>query len=186
MRHTLFSLLAVAGMTLALAGCQTAPDTPEERESLSSNAEAALTEMKNIDAGLDNIIDDAHAYAIFPEVGKGGAIVGAAYGKGIVYQGGNMIGYSDVKQLNVGAQLGGQTYKEVLVFENEDALNRFKTGAIKFAADASAVAIKKGAAASANFQDGVAVFTHPNGGLMFEAAIGGQEVTVLSDDAVSD
>jgi hypothetical protein len=46
---------------------------------------------------------------------------------------------------------------------------------LKFAASASAVALKAGAAASAKYEDGVAVFTKPRGGLMVEAAIGGQE-----------
>jgi hypothetical protein len=42
-------------------------------------------------------------------------------------------------------------------------------------AQASAVAITAGASADANYDGGVAVFTMPDGGLMFEASIGGQK-----------
>lgn len=49
------------------------------------------------------------------------------------------------------------------------------TPAMAWDANASAVALKKGASKNANFSKGVAVFTHPKGGLMFEAAVGGQK-----------
>jgi hypothetical protein len=45
---------------------------------------------------------------------------------------------------------------------------------LTFDASASAVAMKDGAAASTQYTNGVAVFVSPIGGLMVEAAIGGQ------------
>jgi hypothetical protein len=44
-------------------------------------------------------------------------------------------------------------------------------------AAASAVALHSGAAADAKYINGIAIFTHPLGGLMFEAAVGGQQFT---------
>ena len=44
-------------------------------------------------------------------------------------------------------------------------------------ADASAVVLKSGVATNANFIDGVAVVVQPIGGVMVEAAIGGQQFT---------
>jgi hypothetical protein len=52
----------------------------------------------------------------------------------------------------------------------------FKAGQFGFAADASAVMLKSGAATNANFVDGVAV-VQPIGGVMVEAALGGQQFT---------
>jgi lipid-binding SYLF domain-containing protein len=80
----------------------------------------------------------------------------------------------------VGAQLGGQSYSELIVFETTDALNRFKSGNFSFAANASAVANREGAARTAKYENGVAVFVHPNAGLMGEAAIGGQKFNFVS------
>ncbi len=78
---------------------------------------------------------------------------------------------------NVGLALGGQTYSEFLFFEGTEALHRFKYQDLTFAAQASAVALKSGAAANARYDDGIAVFTLVHEGLMFEASIGGQHIS---------
>ena len=54
-------------------------------------------------------------------------------------------------------------------------LDRFKTGEFALAAQVSAVAVKAGASETADYSSGVAVFTRPNGGLMYEASVGGQK-----------
>jgi lipid-binding SYLF domain-containing protein len=77
----------------------------------------------------------------------------------------------------VGLQAGGQSFSELLVFETKAALDRFKAGQVSFAADASAVVLKSGVATNATFVDGVAVVVQPIGGVMVEAAIGGQQFT---------
>ena len=92
-----------------------------------------------------------------------------------VYENGKMIGFADLTQASIGLQAGGQTFSEIIVFENENALNKFKNNKLEFSAQASAVALKAGASAQARFENGVAVFTKPKGGLMFEASIGGQK-----------
>jgi hypothetical protein len=56
-------------------------------------------------------------------------------------------------------------------------LARFKAGQVTFAADASAVVLKTGVTTDTSFIDGVAVVVSPIGGVMLEAAIGGQQFT---------
>ena len=48
------------------------------------------------------------------------------------------------------------------------ALERFRSGNLAFAMNASAVLVKAGAAATTNYASGTAVFVHPEGGLMLE------------------
>jgi hypothetical protein len=79
-----------------------------------------------------------------------------------------------VAQLTIGVQLGGDTFVEVVVFENKQALERFKRGRTALAANASAILIKSTASAAADFEKGGQVFVHSEGGMMLEAAIGGQ------------
>jgi lipid-binding SYLF domain-containing protein len=107
-------------------------------------------------------------------VGKGGIGVGGAYGRGEVFEQGKMIGYCDLTQATIGLQLGGQSYTEIICFQNKEALENFKSGKLKFAAQASAVAIKAGAGANLKYSDGVSVMTMSEAGLMYEASIGGQ------------
>jgi|HubBroStandDraft_1064217.scaffolds.fasta_scaffold19295_2 lipid-binding SYLF domain-containing protein len=136
----------------------------------------------------------AYAYAVFPNVGEAGFIVGGQIGKGRVYRNGQLLGYSTIGGVSVGFQAGGQVYSEVVFFENEDALREFKSGNFEFAAGAHAVAITASAGASAAtngvqanasgtaqnattvgaYEHGMAVFTVAKGGLMYAAEVGGQ------------
>lgn len=175
----LFVLLTAIAL---LGGCTTAPKTTAGRENLHDEANLALRTMKQQDPSLDDFLSSAHAYAIFPGIGKGGLIAGGAYGRGEVYEGGTMIGFADLSQATIGAQAGGQEFSELIVFESADALERFKSNKLRFAANASAVALKSGAAKSAKYGDGVAVFVRPTGGLMVEAVIGGQSFSYLPKD----
>lgn len=127
------------------------------------------------DRGLKRLLHDAHAYAVFPSVGKASAVVGGAFGKGEVFRQDSLIGYAAVARLTIGLQLGGQTLTEIIVFENGASLNRFKQGRFALAANASAVLVKAGAAASANYEAGVKVFVFAEGGMTLEAAIGAQK-----------
>jgi lipid-binding SYLF domain-containing protein len=143
-------------------------------EKLHRECNAAVNRMDEAKPGFRAFIEKAYGYAVFPAVGKAAAVIGAAFGKGEVFEQGKLVGYAAVAQLTLGVQLGGETYAEVVVFDSKQALARFKRGRTAFAADASAVLIKAGAAAASNFEKGGAVFLHSEGGLMLEAAIGGQ------------
>ena len=136
----------------------------------------------------------SYAYAVFPTVGKGGFIVGAAHGDGRVYRQGRYIGKTSMTQVSVGLQLGGQVYSEMVFFATPAALKRFESGKFALSADVSAVALTASASVSAGtvgtragasgtethatatgqYQDGVAVFTIAKGGLMYQAAVAGQ------------
>jgi lipid-binding SYLF domain-containing protein len=174
MKRNMTLLAMVGALAMLAAGCSTEPDTASGRASLDNDTGQALSRMQTEDPGLQDVLNHAYAYAVFPTVGKGAIGVGGAYGHGEVFQGGNMVGYTDMTQATIGAQLGGESYSELLVFQDQNALNNFEQGQFAFAADASAVALKSGAAAAAPYKNGVAVFVSPIGGAMLEAAIGGQ------------
>lgn len=170
------SLTLVAGW---LIGCSTAPSTPGARDALLQQAATTMSEMNREDPGLDELTRKSYGYALFPQVAKGGLVFGGGYGRGVVYEQGEHIGYADLSQASFGLQMGGQTYSEIIVFENKAALELLKQGRVELAADASAVILKTGAAANARFVDGFAVFVRPIGGAMVEAAVGGQQVTFV-------
>ena len=94
---------------------------------------------------------------------------------------GEPVGFCDLTQATVGAQIGGQSYSQIIFFEYEEAIDHFKTGNFAFAAQASAVAVRAGASADADYDRGVAVFTGSQGGLMAEASIGGQKFRFVPD-----
>jgi lipid-binding SYLF domain-containing protein len=167
--------MAVAVAAGLLVGCTTAPPSQESRNELIERAKATMKEMGQVDPGVEPLARKGHGYALFPEVTKGGLGLGGAYGRGVVYEQGQHVGYADLMLGSFGLQAGGQIYSELIVFESKAALDRFKQGRIDFAADATAIIAKKGAAVNARFVDGVAVIVRPIEGAMAEAAVAGQQ-----------
>lgn len=148
---------------------------PQARPTFVRDADGALAKARQSDPTVDRVLDDAHGIAVFPKIGKGAVGVGGAYGKGVVYELGDVVGYCDMTQGSVGFQLGGQTYTEILCFKDAKALNRFKDENLTFSGQATAVVLESGAGANAVYRDGVCVFTTDESGLMFEASLGGQK-----------
>lgn len=171
-------LLASLLSFLLAVGCQTMPNN-NEKDDLEEQSTAAIKKLKNDDIGLERFLSQSYAYVIFPRAGKAGFIFGGSYGRGQVYERGNFVGYADVSQATVGLQAGAQSFSELVAFETKTDFDRFTAGKFAFAANASAVALKTGAADSAKYTDGAAVFVEPIGGLMFEAVIGGQQFTYV-------
>lgn len=136
-----------------------------------------------------------YGYAVFPTIGKGGLVVGGAYGKGRVYVHGRYVGDTSVTQLSVGFQAGGQAYSQIIFFEDKRAFDEFTGSGFEFGADVTAVAITAAAGATAGtggvsadvsggrkdaktvgrYYKGMAVFTIVKGGAMYEATVAGQK-----------
>jgi lipid-binding SYLF domain-containing protein len=147
----------------------------DDDNKLVNDATEAKAAFIKSDSHMQTRFDNSYGYAIFPNVGKGAVGVGGAAGNGVVYEQGNMIGRAKMKQVSVGFQFGGQAYREVIFFENKEALDRFKGDKFEFAAQVSAVAAASGASADAKYREGVLVFTQEKKGLMYEASVGGQK-----------
>jgi len=161
----IFTIFVFAGVQAQVGGWK--PDLVED-------ANMALSEMIKKQPKLQSFKDKSYGYAIFPKVTKGAIGIGGAGGKGIVYKNHVPTGQSSLSQATIGFQLGGQQYKEVIFFENEAAYQKFTNEKVKFDGQASAVAITEGASVDVTWKNGMAIFTQTNGGLMFEASIGGQ------------
>jgi lipid-binding SYLF domain-containing protein len=149
--------------------------TSSKDKKIVEDSKTAKADFIATDGLMKSLFETAHAYVIFPNVGKGGLGVGGALGNGAVYEKGKLIGMAKLTQLNIGFQAGGQAYREVIFFENEEVLSNFKKDEVQLSAQASAVVANQGAAANAKYKNGVMVFTHVKGGLMYEASVGGQK-----------
>jgi lipid-binding SYLF domain-containing protein len=171
MMGKLVSGLVVACVAVGMVGTAIAGwDPANEQRSLDT-----IAAFKKTDPSIVTFFNEAHGYAVFPEITKGAIGIGGAAGDGTVFERGAAIGSSSMTQVTIGLQLGGQTYSEVIFFEDRAALDNFKLGNYEVAAGASAVALKEGVSKTADYTQGVAIFTMGTGGLMFEASIGGQK-----------
>jgi lipid-binding SYLF domain-containing protein len=179
--NKIFTSLVLALLTLG--GSVALADEYSETINVFKNAGESATFFNN-----------SYGYAVFPSVGKGGLVVGAAHGDGKVYEKGKYIGNTSMTQVSVGFQAGGEAFRQIIFFENKAALDQFTSGNFEFGADVNAVAIRSGvsgsagttgatgtantaknAASSANYHKGMAVFTVVKGGAMVQATVGGQK-----------
>ena len=147
-------------------------------------------------AGISNMFQTAHGYALFPTIGKAGFVVGGAYGKGRVYQDGMHVGDTSMTQASIGFQIGGKGYSQVIFFQDKRALDEFSSGNFEFGVTAQATALTAAATAEANtagnsasasggknnadvasggYNKGMATYVITKGGLMAEASVAGQK-----------
>jgi lipid-binding SYLF domain-containing protein len=150
---------------------------PDTSDPMQLDVQKAIIAITRVDPGIQAFFDHSAGYAVYPSVGKGGFVVGGAYGKGLVIADGKVEGTTSLTQASVGLQLGGQKYAQFIFFKDRVALENFKRGNLEFGAQASAVAATKGASADTSYDKGVAVFTNAAGGLMVEGSVSGQKFT---------
>lgn len=126
---TKWLLLGVtAAASALLAGCASmgmsdAPPTQTISEtSLSAEARAALNKLTADNPGAAALTQGAKGILVFPGVAKGGFIVGAFHGQGVLFKQGNIAGYYDTGGASYGLQAGLQKYGYALFFMSESAL----------------------------------------------------------------
>ncbi len=194
------TLIAVAlTAVLALTACSKTKDVEVKLDLGSVQGDAGdpekvantLKDFMNA-AEVHPFIGNAYGFAVFPTIGKGGIGIGGARGKGWVFKGHKSTGITRMTQVTIGFQLGGQTFSQLIFFEDQRAYESFTSGNFEFGAQASAVAITAGANATAStaggasagagesqaktgYTGGMAIFTRTKGGLMYEASLGGQK-----------
>ena len=138
-------------------------------------AENAMEAFRANSRHIDSYLQASYGYVVFPSIGKGAMGLGGAHVKVIVSEKGRIIGTARMTQITWGLLWGGQAYSDVIFFYDEGSLNAFKENSFEFSGQVSAVAARHGASADIPYKDGVAVYTIARGGLMCEAAIGGQK-----------
>jgi lipid-binding SYLF domain-containing protein len=169
---------------LALVATVSSADEYDDTIAIFKNAGESAAFFKN-----------SYGYAVFPTIGKAGLGVGAAHGNGRAFVQGKHVGDVTMNQVSVGLQAGGQAFSQIIFFEDKRAFDEFSSGNFEFDATVQAVAITAAATATAgtagsaagasggrkdaktvgSYHKGLAVFTIAKGGLMYQAAVGGQK-----------
>lgn len=147
----------------------------EKREVIKSDAEDAKAAFIAKNPEMKEHFQNAEGYAIFPNVGKGAYVLGGAAGNGVLYEDGQVEGYAQLRQLDIGFQIGGKAFREVIIFRTEEALQEFKDGGFEFGGSVSAVIWDEGRTGTLQFEDGVAVALMPKAGAMAGVSVGGQQ-----------
>jgi len=175
MSHSLIAAATTACLVI-LAGAL-ATSSAFAADELAEKTQASKAEFIQKDESLKPLLEKAAGYVIFPKVAKGGLGVGAARGTGQLFEKGKAKPHGEavLTQVSVGLQAGGQVYAELVLFEDQASLDGFRKGNFEFSAQVSAVAVTAGVGKNAKYEKGVMVLTLAEGGLMYEASVGGQK-----------
>lgn len=162
---------------IAASGGDWNPFQRKHKRSGEENCQRVIEKMKKTDPDLAGIFKSSEAWAVFPGIGKAGMGIGGAAGNGRVYRKGTFIGTATMSQISIGFQLGGQIYSEIIFFQDDATLGKFKRGQFELGANVSAIIVDAGVAKKAGFKDGTIVMVMPQKGLMYEATLSGQKFT---------
>jgi lipid-binding SYLF domain-containing protein len=182
MRNRRFIVLAcvLVFSSVAASGCggsqkdgKGAANAPLERI---KGVDETIALFKQKDPTIEALFSKSTGYVVIPTVGEGAFILGGGHGTGEAFEAGSYIGRVTVNELTFGAQIGGQSYSQVVFFETPVDLKRLKDNSFQFDAEVSAVAADKGAGKGAIYKEGVVTFILPKKGLMAAAAVGGQKL----------
>jgi lipid-binding SYLF domain-containing protein len=153
-RYVAFALIAIATIVNPLVAQKSAEDEVKRV----TEATAVLEEiMGAADKAVPRaIMEKAEGIAVFPSMLKGGLVVGAQHGRGILsVRDKKTGGWSSPAFLTInggsfGMQIGAQAIDLVLVVNNQRGLERLVANQFKIGADASAAAGPVGRDASAS------------------------------------
>ena len=113
------TLLAVAA---AGAAWRSAPAHAASAGELQQASARAMERFIGHNEDNKAIVGKAVATLVFPEIVKGGLIVGGEYGEGVLRKAEVVAGYYRLIAASLGLQIGGQTYSLAMLFMTEAAL----------------------------------------------------------------
>src|SRR5262245_25315938 len=136
--------LLMCVLMMMFVACGGSPKTAAEQQDKFREANATLQSMLTRDPSLRPLLDQSAGYVVFPSIGKGGLVVGAAHGRGVLYEHGRPTGFVTLDQGSLGAQIGAQTFSELVVFRYAYDIAKLRGGSYSIGGNVSAVALTAG------------------------------------------
>ena len=75
-------VLVLTVVVALMVSCATAPSSREDKQALLTKAATRMQQMNTEDPEVGALVKRGYGYTLFPKIGKGGLVVGAAYGRG--------------------------------------------------------------------------------------------------------
>jgi len=136
-----FSILIFV-MILLVPTKKTVAATAQE---LDVSVEVALEHFRDGIVGGKEFLDNAQGVLVFPNIVKVGFGLGGEYGEGAMIVGGETVEYYSISSGSIGFQVGAQSKRLILVFMEQDTLNKFRDSlGWDFGVDGSAAFLNMG------------------------------------------
>src|SRR3972149_3929353 len=180
----LFVFVVCLTVTLgfAPAGISHAKTAKEIDAGVDASVERFHKEVK----GAEEFLKSAKGVLVLPGVIKGGLVIGGEYAEEALGIDGKTVDYYSTASASYGFQLGGQKKDIILVFMQEEALNKFReSSGWKAGVDGAVALVNLGAAASldtAKMKEPIVGFVFGQKGLMYNLTLEGSKFTKLKKE----
>ncbi|MFI5323924.1 MAG: YSC84-related protein [Thermodesulfobacteriota bacterium] len=156
------------------------------RSEIDRNVTAALQTLYNKVPKAQLLAKDAKGILVFPNIVKGGFIIGGQYGDGALRENGKTVGYYRSIAVSYGLQAGVQSFGYVLFFMDSASLNYLeKSDGWEIGTGPSVVLLDAGWAksmSSTTLRNGVYAFIFSQKGLMAGIGLQGSKITRIAPD----
>lgn len=176
-------LLLAAGMIPLLA--LFAPSVyADSKEKIDAGVSQALERLRGHAPVAGELLEQAVAVLVFPDVVKMGFGVGGEYGEGALLVDGQTQAYYVIAGVSFGLEAGAEYKSEVLLFMTEEALRKFRNSSSwQVGVDGAVVLAKEGAEGAVdtlNTRDAVRGYIFSNRGLIFNLSLDGAKITRIA------
>ena len=179
-RSTVAACLALAGVL----GSVTTTAYAASAEQLTLDGKRALDKLYATQPKSRLFAQHAKAVLVFPSIIKGGFVVGAQTGNGVLLSRGRAIGFYNISAASFGLQAGGQAFSYALFFMKNSALSYLeKSAGWSVGTGPNVVVVDKGAAVDADsttLSQDVYAFPFAAKGLMAGIDIKGSKITKIN------
>jgi lipid-binding SYLF domain-containing protein len=169
---TTFSLLAIAGPTVAATA-----------EDLDKDAAQALALLYETNPTAQTLAKNAKAILVFPSVIKAGLVFGGSYGEGVLMKGNKVAGYYNSVSASWGWQAGAQSYSYAVFLMNNNAMQYIDSSkGWEIGVGPTVVVVDEGLAenlSSTTLQDDAYAVIFDQAGLMASLSIEGTKISQI-------
>jgi len=173
-------------MTVSASLSAASPALAASASEIDAKASAALESLYESEPGAKTLADASKGILVFPEILKGGFIVGGHFGDGVLRKADTVAGYYRSLAASYGMQAGVQSFGYVLIFMDDASLAYLdKSDGWEVGTGPSLVIVDKGVATSlttTTLKSGVYAYIFSQKGLMAGIAIEGTKITRIHPD----
>jgi lipid-binding SYLF domain-containing protein len=181
----LFGFALVCAMVV-LTGLGSQPAAAASAAKIDKMVDAALKTLYEKEPAAKKQAESAKAILVFPDVVKGGLMIGAAHGNGALREGGKTVGYYNTVEGSFGLQAGVQKFGYALFFMDDEAYEYLKKSkGWEIGVGPSITVVDKGLAGSLTTttgKDDVYAFFFDQKGLMGGLGLKGSKITRITPD----
>ena len=148
--------------------------------------DVALKEFRDSVSGADAVLERAEGVLVFPSIKKAGFGVGGEYGQGALRINDKTKAYYSTAAASVGFQIGAQARRQIIVFLDKDALQKFRlSDGWEIGVDASVTVVTVGAGGSIDatqINQPIVAFVFDGKGLMYNLSLEGSKISQIHND----